>query len=77
MQLSCKNSPLVTCNIFRIFLNTFSANDKYFLLNRDNSRQPIQTQLPEKQKTFSEFFSAFFKSSVNCEYFQKKDDPHS
>ena len=77
MQLSCKNSPLVTCNIFRIFLKTFSANDKYFLLNRDNSRQPIQTQLPEKEKTFSEFFSAFFKSSVNCEYFQKKDDPHS
>ena len=33
--------------------------------------------LARKQKTFSEFFSSFFKSSLNLEHFQEKDDPHS
>ena len=28
--------------------------------------------LSEKQKTFSQFFCAFFKSSSNFEHFQKK-----
>ena len=30
-----------------------------------------------KQKTFSEFFSTFSKSSLNLGHFQEKDDPHS
>ena len=34
-------------------------------------------QLSQKQKTFSEFFFAFLKSSLNFEHFQKKDDSHS
>ena len=33
-------------------------------------------QLSRKQKTFSEFSSAFLKSSLNFKQFQKKDDPH-
>ena len=33
-------------------------------------------QLSEKLKTFSEFFRAFSKSSLNFEHFEKKDDPH-
>ena len=32
----------------------------------------IQMHLSQKQKTFSEFFSAFFKSALNSEHFQKK-----
>ena len=54
-----------------------SGNGKYSVLNRDNLAQPIQMQLSRKQKTFSEFFSAFLKSSLNFEHFQKKDDSHS
>ena len=34
-------------------------------------------ELSGKQKTFSGFFSAFLKSSLNFEHFQKKDDSHS
>ena len=34
-------------------------------------------QLSGKQKTFSEFFSAFLKSSLNFEHFQEKYDSHS
>ena len=32
----------------------------------------IQMHLSRKQKSFSEFFSAFFESALNFEYFQKK-----
>ena len=32
----------------------------------------IQMHLSEKQKIFSKFFSAFFKSALNFEHFQKK-----
>ena len=52
-------------------------DSKYSLLNRDNLTEPIQMQLSRKQKTFSDFFSAFLKSSLNFEHFQKKDDSHS
>ena len=34
-------------------------------------------QLSGKQRAFSQFFSAFLKSSLNFEHFQKKDDSHS
>ena len=54
-----------------------TADDKYSLLNRDNLRQPIPTQLSQKQKAFSEFFLAFSKSALICGHFQKKDDAHS
>ena len=39
--------------------------------------QPIHMQLSQKLKNFSEFFRAFSKSSLNFEYFQKKDDAHT
>ena len=76
-QLSHKKSLLVICKISTLFPNTLSADGKYSLLNRDNLTQPIQMQLSWKQKTFSDFFSAFLKSSWNFERFLKKDDPHS
>ena len=34
-------------------------------------------QLSQKLKNFTEFFPAFYKSSLNFEHFQKKDDAHS
>ena len=68
---------LVLCKILRQLVNTLTAYNKYCLLNRDNLTQPIQILLYQKQKTFFQFFSAFFKSTLNFEYFKKKDDPHS
>ena len=52
-------------------------NDKHYLLNRDNLTHPIQIQLSQKQKTFSEFLFAFLKSILNFKLLLKKDDPHS
>ena len=54
-----------------------TADHKDYMFNRDNLTQPIQMQLSRKQENFSEFFSAFLKSSLNFEHFENKDDSHS
>ena len=54
-----------------------TVNDKYYMLNRDNLPQPIQMQLSQKQKTFSEFLFEFWKSILNFKHLPKKDDPRS
>ena len=54
-----------------------SAVDKCSLPNTDNLMQPIHMRFSQTLKTFSEFFPAFSKSSLNFESFQKKDDAHS
>ena len=71
-QLSDKKSLLVICKISSLFINTLSDDNKYSLFNRDNLTQPIQMQLSPKQKTFSDFFAPFFKSSFNFEHIQEK-----
>ena len=63
---------LVLWNILRLFVNTLTDDDKYCLLYRENLTQPIQILLSQKQKTFSHFFPAFLKCTLNFEYFQKK-----
>ena len=63
---------LVLSKILGLFVNTLSEDDKYCLLYRDNLTQPIQILLSQKQKTFSEFFSPFLKTTLNFERFQKK-----
>ena len=63
---------LVLCEISGLFLNTLTDDDKYSFLCRDNLTQPIQLLLSQKQKTFSGFFSAFLKFTLNSENFQKK-----
>ena len=71
-----KKSLLVIHKILRLFVNTLTVDDKHYLLNRDNLTQPIQMQLSEKQKTFSQFFFAFLKSILNIKHLPKKDHPH-
>ena len=68
---------LLLSKILRLFVNTLTDGDKYSILHTDNLKQPIQILLSQKQKSFSEFFSAFSKSKLNFEHFQKKYDPHS
>ena len=77
-EVLCKNSFLVKHKILRLFVNTFTADDKHYLLKRDNWAQRIQIQLSQKQKTFPEFlfFFAFLKYILNFKDFSKKGDPH-
>ena len=60
-----------------MFVNTFTADDRYSPLNRDNFMQQIKMKLSQKRKPFSGFFSPILKSRINIEHFQKKLDPHS
>ena len=55
-----------------MFVNILTADDKYYLLNRNNLRQPIQMQLSQKKETFPELISSFLKTVLNFEHFQKK-----
>ena len=71
-----KNSLLVIHRILRPFVNTLAVKDKHYLLNRENLTRPIQIQLSQKQRIFSEFFFAFLKSILNFKTLTKKDDPH-
>ena len=56
----------------RVFFNTLTVYDKHYLLNRDMLTEPIQVQLSEKQKKFSEFCFAFSKSILNFKHLPKK-----
>ena len=71
-QLSWKNSLLLTCQIFGLFVNTLAADEKYPLLKRNNLTIPIEMQLSQKHKTFSRFYTAFLKSRWTFEHFDKK-----
>ena len=67
-----QKSHLERLKFFSRFLNTLTADDRYSLISKDNSMQTIQMHLSQKQKIFSEFFSAFSESALNFEHFQKK-----
>ena len=58
--------------ILRLFVNTLTVNDKHYLLNRDNLRQPIQMLLSEQQNTFSQFFFISLQSILNFKHLRKK-----
>ena len=60
-----------------MFVNTLRVNDKHYLLNRDNLTQPIQIELCQKEKIFTQFFFALLKSILNLKHLPKKDDPHT
>ena len=68
---------LVLCKASRLLVKTLTDDEKYSLLYRENLTQTIQILLSQKRKAFFEFFAAFLKSTLNCEHFQKIDDPDS
>ena len=59
---------MVVCKVLGTFVNIFTVDDKYSLLNRDNLRQIIQIQLSQKQKIFSQFVAPFLKSRLNFDH---------
>ena len=59
-------------NLSKLFPNTMSADGKYSLLNRENLTQPIQMQVPQKQKTFQIFFLHFWNLVEILKIFKKK-----
>ena len=70
--MELQKSLLEPWKFFSRFFNTFTADDKYSFISRDNWMQTIQMHLSQKQKIFSEFLSAFFEYASIYEHFQKR-----
>ena len=58
--------------MFWLFVHTLPAGHKFSLLNKEKLTQPIQMQLSEKQKTFSQFLINFGNVYQILNIFEKK-----
>ena len=71
-MLIWKMSPALLGEILAMFLNTFAAEGKYLIEDWENLPLPIQMQLSEKRKFFSDFFVPLLESASNFKDFEKK-----
>ena len=67
-------SALVTSQIFRLFVNTLTPDDKYSRHYMQTFWQQVQTPLSHKGETFWRFFIEFLKYAWNLEYSEKKEE---
>ena len=67
-------SALVTSQIFRLFLNTLTPDDKYSRRYMQIFWQQLQAILSQKGKTLCSFFIAFLKCAWNLEQSEKKEE---
>ena len=65
---------LVTSQIFWLFVNTLTPDDKYSRRNMQIFWQQFKTPLSQKGKTFYGFFIAFLKCAWNSELSEKKEE---
>ena len=68
---------LVGSEVLGQLVNTLTADYKHSAQNRENLPQQVQTQISQERKTFYRFFIAFLKSTLNLEYFERKEQSHS
>ena len=67
-------SALVESEIFRLFFNTLTPDDKYSRRNIQIFWQQIRTPLSQKGKTLCGFFIAFLKCAWILEHSEKKEE---
>ena len=65
-------SALITSEIFRLFVNTLTPDDKYSRRNMQIFWEQLQTPWSQEGKPFCEFFFAFLKCAWNLEHSEKK-----
>ena len=65
---------LVTSEIFRLFVNTLSPDDKYSRRYLQIFWQQFQRLLSQKEKTICQFWIAFLKYAWNLEHTEKKQE---
>ena len=56
---------LVRSEVLGQLVNTLTADYKHSAWNRENLPQQVQTQISQQRKTFSGFFIAFLKLTLN------------
>ena len=67
-------SGLVTSEIFRLFVNTLTPDDKYSRRYMQSFWQQVHTPLSQKVETFWRFFIEFLKCAWNLEHSEKKEE---
>ena len=67
-------SELVTSEIFRLFLNTLTPDDRYSRRYMQTFWQQVQASLSQKAGSFFRFFIAFLKCAWNLEHFEIKEE---
>ena len=65
-------SELVTSEIFRLFVNTVSPDDKYSSRNMQIFWQQLPTPLSQEENPLIRFLIAFLKYAWNLDYSEKK-----
>ena len=67
-------SALVTYEIFRLFFNTLTPDDRYSRRNIQIFWQQLQTPFSQKGKAFCPFLIAFLKCAWNLKHSEKKEE---
>ena len=67
-------SALVTSEIFRLFVNTLTPDDKYSRRYMQTFWQQVQTPWSEKGEIFFRFFIKFLICAWNLEHSEKKEE---
>ena len=67
-------SALVTSEILRLFVNTWTTDDKYSRRYMQIFWEPLQTLLSQKGKALCLFLIAFLKCAWNLEHSEKKEE---
>ena len=67
-------SALVTSEIFRLFVNTLTPDDKYSRRYMQIFLQKLQTPLSQKGMAFFGFFIEFLKCAWSLEHSEKKEE---
>ena len=67
-------SCLVTYEIFRLFFNTLTTDDKYSRRYIQIFWKQLQTPLSQKGKAFCPFLIAFLTCAWNLEHSEKKEE---
>ena len=67
-------SALVTSEIFRLFVNTLTPDDKYSRRYMQTFWRQVQSPLSEKGETFFGFVIEFLKCAWNFEHSGQKEE---
>ena len=67
-------SALVIFEIFRLFVNMLTPDDKYSRRNMQIFWQQLQIILSQKRQVFYQFLIAFLKCAWNLEHSEKKEE---
>ena len=73
-KLSWKKFALVTSEIFLLFVNTLTPDDKYSRRYIQTFWQQVQAPFSQKGESFFRFFIAFLKCAWILEHSEKKEE---